>query len=246
MNNLPTSLSYHYGDTIKVTDALTMVISMVDEANLNLTKPEKELICWHCYLGHIGFWKVQFLMRMGVLSQSQRNCKLHHMAACKIIHPPKCTACQFRKQKQHPSPGKQSSVIKDCDGVLKKDHLLPGQCMSVDHFVCNTKGQLYTSQGKTSPNNKYDGGSVYFDHTSGFIHCEHQVNLTTHETLQAKEHFEQICHDYGVIPQTYMSDNGKPFVSRNYEQHLATFKRYKTLQELELIITMEWQNVLYR
>ena len=144
MNNLPTSLSYHYGDTIKATDALTMVISTVDEANLNLTKPEKELIHWHCCLGHIGFRKVQFLMRTGVLSQSKRNCKLH-MVACMIIHPPKCAACQFRKQKQHPSPGKQSSVIKDHDGVLKKDHLLPGQCVSVDHFVCNTKGWLYTS-----------------------------------------------------------------------------------------------------
>ena len=85
MNNLPTSLSYHYGDTIKAMDALTMVISTVDEANLNLTEPEKELICWHCRLGHIGFRKVQFLMRTGVLSQSQRNRKLH-TAACKIIH----------------------------------------------------------------------------------------------------------------------------------------------------------------
>ena len=89
MNNLPTLLSYHYGDTIQATDALTMVISTVDKANSNLTKPEKELICWHCLLGHIGFWKVQFLMRMGVLSQSQRNHKLHTVA-CKIIHPPKC------------------------------------------------------------------------------------------------------------------------------------------------------------
>ena len=104
MNNLPTSLSYCYGDTTKAMDALTMVISTVDEANSYLSKPEKELICWHCQLGHIGFWKVQFLMRMGVLSQSQRNRKLH-MAATKIIHPPKCAACQFGKQKQQPSPG---------------------------------------------------------------------------------------------------------------------------------------------
>ena len=224
MNNLPTSLSYHYGDTIKATDALTTVISTVDEANSNLTEPEKELTCWHCCLGHVGFWKVQFLMRMGVLSQSQRNCKLHTVA-CKIIHPPKCATCQFRKQKQCPSPGKQSSVIKDHDGVLKKDHLLPSQCVSVNHYVCNTKGWLYASQGKMSPDDMYDGSCIYFDHALGFIHCEHQVNLTTHETLQAKEHFEQMCHDYGVIPQTYMSDNGKPFVSRDYEQHLATFKQ---------------------
>ena len=107
----------------------------------------------------------------------------------------------------------------------RKTTSFPGQCMSVDHFVCNTKGRLYTSQGKMSPNDMYDGGCIYFNHASGFIHCEHQVNLTTHETLQAKEHFEQMCHNYGVIPQTYMSDNGKPFVSRNYEQHLATFKQ---------------------
>ena len=72
MNNLPTSLPCHYVDAIKATDALTMVISKVDEANLNLTKPEKELIHWHCPLGHTGFRKVQFLMGMGVLAKAGR------------------------------------------------------------------------------------------------------------------------------------------------------------------------------
>ena len=81
------------------------------------------------------------------------------------------------------------------------------------------------SQGKMSPDDMYDGGCIYFDHASSFIHCEHQVHLTTRETLQAKECFERMCHDYGVTPQTYMSNNGKPFVSRDYEQHLAAFKQ---------------------
>ena len=36
-------------------------------------------------------------------------------------HLPLCAACQFEKQRQRPSPGKRSSVVKDVEGNLKKE-----------------------------------------------------------------------------------------------------------------------------
>jgi hypothetical protein len=71
LNNLPTSLAYRYDDLSTAHDALTTIISTVDDSNMNLTEAEKELLRWHYHLGHIGFCKVQHLMRSGVLCVCQ-------------------------------------------------------------------------------------------------------------------------------------------------------------------------------
>ena len=143
-------------------------------------------------------------MRSGVLSHTQATRRLH-TAALKIVTPPRCTACQFGKQTRRPSPGKVSSVVKDHEGALKKDQLFPGQRVSVDHFICGTKGCLFESMGKTAESQMYDGGCVFVDEATGLIYVVLQVNLNTHETLAAIEEFELMCRDNGVIPQVYHS-----------------------------------------
>jgi hypothetical protein len=81
MNNLPTtSLAYRYDDTVDAAEALMSAITTVDAKNRNLTEPEKELLKWHNHLGHLGFKKIQFLMKMGVLARSQSKRKLHELA----------------------------------------------------------------------------------------------------------------------------------------------------------------------
>jgi hypothetical protein len=89
--------------------------------------------------------------------------------------------------------------VKDHEGALKKDNLFAGQHVSLDHFVCGTKGHLFTSMGKTSDSEMSDGGCVFIDSATGFIHLVLQVNLNTHEMLNAIHEFEQACHDHGVI-----------------------------------------------
>ena len=69
----------------------------------------------------------------------------------------------------------------------------------------------------------YCGGAIFIDQSSGHIHVEHQTTLSTHATLRAKEKFEAMCRDVGVIPQKYLSDNGTAFTSRQYRDHLMTF-----------------------
>jgi hypothetical protein len=53
------------------------------------------------------------------------------------------------------------------------------------------------------------------------VHVELQVFLTAAETLKAKQKFEQLCRDYGVVPQSYQADNGTAFTSTAFTQHLA-------------------------
>jgi hypothetical protein len=47
LNNLPTCLAYKYNDIPLATDALSAMISTVDESNRNLNEHEKELLRWH-------------------------------------------------------------------------------------------------------------------------------------------------------------------------------------------------------
>jgi hypothetical protein len=116
-------------------------------------------------------------------------------------------------------------VVKDREGVLRKDDLLPGQKVSADHFVCSTKGRLFESRGKTKDSSMYCGGCLFIDHATSYVHVELQSALNTHETARAKENFEMICRDNGVIPQQYHTDNGSSFTSQGYTEHLKTFSQ---------------------
>ena len=99
----------------------------------------------------------------------------------------------------------------------------PGQEVSVDHLVSSVRGRLYTGFGKTIASSMFEGSAIFVDHASGFVHAEHQTGMTTHDTLRSKEKFESICRDYGVLPQSYLSDNAKCFTSGEYTEHLEKF-----------------------
>jgi hypothetical protein len=221
-NNLPTCQVYCNMDAEKAIEALSATLSAVSNENLNLSDPEKELLRWHYRLGHLSFRKVQFLMRSGVLASSKASRHLH-TAACQLSTPPKCAACMYGKQTRRPAPGKVSAIVKDREGALKQDDLFPGQKIAVDHFVCSTKGRLFTSRGKTSESDMFSGGCLFVDHASGFIQVEFQTSLNTHQTINAKENFELMCRDNGVIPQAYVSDNGSAFTSAAFTAKLRQF-----------------------
>jgi hypothetical protein len=121
-NNLPTSQFYNQSDVNMPVEVLETTLTTVNAKNYNLSEPQKELLCWHYRLGHLGFRKIQSLMRSGMLSHTQSTRSLH-TAASKITTPPCCSACQIGKQTRRPSPGKVSSVVKDREGALKKDNL---------------------------------------------------------------------------------------------------------------------------
>ncbi len=227
VNNIPTSTCYRMEGIEEAGVALNTLTSVVSMENHNLDEKEKELLRWHYRLGHIGFKKVQFLMRTGILSFASSKRSLHQ-AAAKIKSPPKCAACQFGKQtansvKKH---GNQT-IIKDAapPPVTKQDALLPGQRVFIDHFVSSTKGVRLSSRGGQDMSNRYSGGCIFVDAATGYVWVEHQSHLNTHETLEAKLAFELACRDMGVIPQTYIADQGSAFTSKAYEEHLKVYRQ---------------------
>jgi hypothetical protein len=109
------------------------------------------------------------------------------------------------------SPGRPRLTEPGNVGALRKDQLLPGQQVSAGHFLGGPKGRLYTSKGKTDSGKMYSGRAIFVDHASSFIHVEHQIALTSRETLQSKHKFEALCRYIGVIIQTYHTDSGSAF-----------------------------------
>ena len=221
-NNLPTSDMFDHDFGYKQIDDLEALTSVVSKENYNLTEPEKELLRWHQRLAHLDFNKVKFLFRTGVLARGEASRSLQTAAAKIKVHP-RCAACQFGKQTQLSAPTTTRGKISDSVGAISRDCNRPGQLISVDHFVCKTKGRLFTSRGKTVPTEMFSGGCVFVDNFSGMIHVEMQKNLNTHETLEAKNKFEAQALDYGVIPQSYLSDNGPAFTSNEFERHMKQF-----------------------
>ena len=68
--------------------------SLTVDSNINLSEPEREILKWHQRLGHISVKRIQWMMRQGLLSSSERTRRLHQ-AAAKLTHGPMCTACQY-------------------------------------------------------------------------------------------------------------------------------------------------------
>ncbi|MGH3053369.1 MAG: reverse transcriptase domain-containing protein, partial [Gaiellaceae bacterium] len=221
MNNLWVSAGYNASVVERRACELNLCVTHAD--NQNLSEPQKELLRWHFRLGHLHFDAIKLLFRRGSLASSEAQRQLHRRAA--LCEPPKCASCQFGKAKRRPAPGTNRTPDLNREGALKRDNLLPGQCVSVDHFVSSTKGRLYTSMGKSSSTTMYSGGCIFVDHSSGYVHVEHQVATTSHETLESKHKFERMCFDNGVTVQTYLSDNGRAFRNKEFADELRTFKQ---------------------
>jgi Reverse transcriptase (RNA-dependent DNA polymerase)/GAG-pre-integrase domain len=222
--NLPTSRAYRSEGVMKQISHLNLCVT--DSANQNITASQKELLRWHFRLGHIRFASVQLLLKTGALAISDGMKALHQAASRAEL--PKCASCQFGKAKVKTAPGKPRPTEPDNSGALRKNQLLPGQQVSVDHFIGGPKGRLYTSKGKTESGKMYAGGAIFVDYASSYIHVEHQIALTSHETLQSKHKFEAKCRDMGVVIQTYHTDNGSAFSNREFAEDLKQFRQIHT------------------
>jgi transposase InsO family protein len=66
----------------------------------------------------------------------------------------------------------------------------------------------------------YKGGCIFVDSASWYVHVKLQATLGSSETLQAKEAFELMCRDAGVIPTEYLLDNGSNFTSKAFAENL--------------------------
>ena len=191
-------------------------LSVTSEQNSNLQPAQKELLLLHQRLGHIN------------LQWCQKLCaKPHDSSRAPIISTklsrvssydhPICASCQLAKQTRRSPPsfsqGQPPAMI------LRQNHLLPGETVSIDQYLSSQPGRALHTKEKESKKNKYVGGTIFVDHCSSFVHLTHQVGLRAGETIRSKQGFENFAHTFGVRIKEYHADN-VPFNSAAFNQHL--------------------------
>lgn len=193
-------------------------LCVLNDDNQNLTPSQKVLLLWHARFGHKNFPAIQRLFRaIPFLSE-----KYLRASRCTI---PRCEVCEFSKGHRRPTKGNKQSTNKETDGAIKGGDLRPGASISVDHFESRVKGRIRESYGGASAN-QYVGGCIFVDHMSNYVHVEHQLGFSSSETIRAKQNFEKLALDSGILVDSYLADNGvfkaNAFVShiRDHNQKL--------------------------
>ena len=158
-------------------------------------------------------------MRQGAIASSERQRRLHKTSST-LTHGPMCTACQYAKQRRKTTLGTTTKVIKQEQGALKRNDLFLGQEISIDHYHCNPVGCRLDTYGKECEDKKYKGGCIFVDHATSMVFTQLQTKLNSHETMHAMKTFEDFCAQHGVIPQSYLTDNGSQFTSKAFKAHL--------------------------
>ena len=132
---------------------------------------------------------------------------------------PKCAACQLGKQFRTTPNSVTVHANPDREMAIKRGDHKPGDCVSMDQYVCKVPGRLPHTFGKERSENKYSGGTVFIDHASGYVYLHNQVSLRVGETLQGKHKFEDFAGDYGVRIRSYHADN-HPFRAQEFMEDL--------------------------
>ena len=81
--------------------------------------------------------------------------------------------------------------------------------------MSTTLGRQAHTFGKELDNKKLVGGTIFVDHATNFIFHNHQINLTSTETVRSKHLFEATLQDYGVHIEEYIADN-HPFKAKEW------------------------------
>jgi hypothetical protein len=95
-------------------------------------------------------------------------------------------------QGKEEKPTRRSKTDKDCPSLEKelfKEILIPGQKVSMDHFIVSTPGRANNSRGSDSQDKMFKGGVIFVDDASSYVFVVPVVNFTCGEAIRAKREF---------------------------------------------------------
>jgi hypothetical protein len=204
-------------------------LNTLDDGNGNLKSSQKELLLWHHKLSHTNFAKVRLLTKntQWIRVSDIADDALHVDAILPMAHSTpsaqetldcKCAACLMAKARRK-TPAKPSTIISTpAEMVLKTDDLVPGQCISVDHYVSPTRGRRVDGYGRAAHRDGYVGGAVFVDHASSKVFHQPQTDLSASSTIFGKQRVEDEAKSCGISVKKYHSDNGV-FCSHEFREH---------------------------
>ncbi len=110
--------------------------------------------------------------------------------------------------------------------MLKKEHLLLGSYISVDHYMSSVMGCLPHTFGKERIG--YSCGNLFVNHASGkmFNFCQFSKNAS--ETINSKPHLKSLARQEGIAIKKYHADNGV-FASKEFKGECDILKQEYSL-----------------
>ncbi len=184
-------------------------------ANNNLSSSQKELLLWHQHLSHANLAWIQTLMHdRKWLEESSSMASLHSgpfivsssWAPTCDVRGIKCSACLCAKAHTFTTKSKSTTLQPEKKQVLKRGHLMPSCCVSVDHYMSSVMGWLPHTFGRERVG--YSCGTLFVDHASGKLFNFCQDSTTGAKTLSNKRQLESIAWQEGITIQEYYADNG--------------------------------------
>jgi hypothetical protein len=185
-------------------------MTVLDEANQNLSTVQKAILLWHQHLGHIGFQLIKKLIQMcdpkhGTLPFNTQDCTPCLPLPSGITkdsvnaaQSPLCLACEVANAHRRGPTSIKTTKVQAKEMSLKANDLSPGDCVSIDHYECPERGRLLRTFGKEAYQDKYCGGLILADHASGYLQAHHQISLGSSDTIKSKRLFEQHCFEAAV------------------------------------------------
>jgi len=184
-------------------------LSLLDPLNENLMSAQKALLLDHFRLGHIGIDHLRTLYRCS--TETGENCtsclvpKHANVTTCSV---PLCLACRVAKARKSSTNMTTTTINTDRQHILTRNILRPGEQIFVDQYESNVRGRLPNSRGSTTMEQKYCGGTLFFDAASQLIQIFHQSSLGSSDTLASKNKFEKEAAHCGIQVDAYHTDNG--------------------------------------
>ena len=201
--------------------------SPLDQTNLNLTGPQKQLLLDHQRLGHVHMRRIQQLYRFGNDSTSDVDsdsltCLPSRFKSSSTCDAPKCLACLYEKARRRSTQTKANVPHPNTRHLTPStDKPIPGELVSMDHFESTIRGRLWHTKGRERPEHRFVGGTIFYDHGSRAIFCYPQVSLGSSDTITSKHEFETTALHSGRRIIRYHSDNGV-FTSDAFQESLKT------------------------
>ena len=210
---------------------LNLICNVVHQANANLSQSQKELLLWHQRLSHASIKWIQALMHdkkwlpsddvkikttlnSGPFIKMKSGSRAHCCDDYSTLH---CAACLYAKISTR-SPKNLAPRPSPKNNILKRDHLLPGDCSSADHYFSPIPGRLPHTFGRER--NGYTCGSLFVDHARGKIFNFPQYSNTVSETIRSALWLEAFAQEEGFHIKGYHLDNGI-FASLEFKLHCA-------------------------
>ena len=131
---------------------------------------------------------------------------------------PLCEYCQYANAHKQSTKGSVQSKRETIDGDMYDGHLKAVNLVSVDHFESRLRGRTYTSRSGLAAET-YMGGCIFVDSMKSLLYVEHQFGLSSPETIRAKQNFEKIALDCGVLINSYCAGNGV-FKANEFVAHI--------------------------